>query len=56
MADGTEVIRPVVDVLRPLTRIGNREYVFVDWTEAQDQIVENLMDEWTRYTPVKGAR
>ncbi|MCS6776705.1 MAG: hypothetical protein RMJ43_03520 [Chloroherpetonaceae bacterium] len=51
LADGTEVLQQVVDVLRPLTRIGNREYVFVDWTEAHDQIVESLMDEWTRYTP-----
>lgn len=55
MADGTEVIKPVVDVLRPLTRVGKRDYVFVDWTEAQDQIIENLMDEWTRYTPARIA-
>lgn len=56
LADGTEVLQQVTDVLRPLTRIGNREYVFVDWTEAHDQIVESLMDEWTRYTPPSRQR
>lgn len=55
MADGTEALKPVLDVLRPLTRIGKREYLLVDWLEAQDVIVENLMDEWTRYTPAKPA-
>lgn len=55
MADGTEALKPVLDVVRPLTRIGNREYLLVDWLETQDVIVENLMDEWTRYTPAKSA-
>lgn len=49
--DGTEILRETIEVLRPLTRHASRDYVFVDWREALDQTVENLMDEITRYTP-----
>ena len=53
LADGTEVYQRVSDVVHPLTKIGNREYLFADWQEANDLAIENFLDELTRYTPEK---
>jgi hypothetical protein len=53
MADGTTVVYDDVDVAHPLTHIGKKEYLMVDWTEAQDVMIEDLLDEWVRYTPEK---
>ena len=51
LADGTLVLRQTIDVIHPLTRIGTRRFVLADWLETDDQIIEDLMDEITRYTP-----
>jgi hypothetical protein len=51
LADGTLVLRQTLDVVHPLTRIGTRQFVLADWIETDDQIIEDLMDEVTRYTP-----
>ena len=51
LADGTMVLRQTIDVVHPLTRIGARQFVVADWIETDDQIIEDLMDEVTRYTP-----
>lgn len=53
LADGTESFQRVSEVVHPLTRIGKREYLFVDWQEADDLAIENFLDELTRYTPPK---
>jgi len=53
MADGTEALHDEVDVVHPLTHLGNREYLLADWTETQDVMIDDLLDEWTRYTPQK---
>jgi len=53
LADGTEVLHDYLEVMHPLTRIGEREYLLADWTESEDLLIENFMDELTRYTPKK---
>ncbi len=53
MADGAEALRYDVNAVHPLTHIGNRLYLLTDWTETQDLMFEDLLDEWTRYTPEK---
>jgi hypothetical protein len=52
-ADVKEAMRDDVDVVHPLTHIGNREYLLTDWMETQDVMFEDLLDEWSRYTPEK---
>ena len=37
----------------PVTQIGSRQYLFVDWQEASDLAIENFLDELCRYTPEK---
>jgi len=56
LADGTEVVQRVCDVVHPVTQIGNRKYLFADWQEANDLAIENFMDELVRFTPEKPAR
>lgn len=51
LADGSLVLRQTIDVVHPLTRIGSRVFVVADWIETEDEIIEDLMDEVTRYTP-----
>jgi hypothetical protein len=53
LANGVEAYQRVSDVVHPVTKIGNREYLFVDWQEASDLAVENFIDELTRFTPEK---
>ena len=55
LADGTEVFQRVSDVVHPVTQIGNRNYLFVDWQEANDLAIENFLDELVRFTPEKPA-
>lgn len=50
-ADGTEILHDFVEVMHPLTRIGRRQFLLADWTDAEDQVVEEFLDEMTRYTP-----
>jgi hypothetical protein len=53
LPDGTESFRYTIDVARPLSRIGTRDYSLVDWYETVDHNVENFLDEFVRYTPAK---
>lgn len=53
LADGTEALHDYPEVLHPLTKIANRNFLFVDWMETEDQLIEGFLDEWTRYTPAK---
>ena len=53
LPDGTESFRYTIDAARPLSRIGTRDYSLVDWYETVDQNIENLLDEFVRYTPSK---
>ena len=50
LRDGTEVLHDFVEALHPVTH-GGRDVLLVDWTEAQDTVIEDFMDELTRYTP-----
>ena len=52
LADGTEVFHDYVEALHPVTRSsGSRSYIMADWTEAEDTVVEDFLDELSRYTP-----
>ena len=53
LADATEVLFNPIEVLHPLTSLGKRDFVLADWLETEEQVIENFMDELTRYTPVK---
>ena len=53
LADGTEVLFNPIEVMHPLTSLGKRDFVLADWIETEEQVIENFMDELTRYTPVK---
>ena len=53
LPDGTENFRYTIDVARPLSLIGKRDYGMVDWYETVDQNIENFLDEFVRYIPVK---
>ena len=54
LPDGTEILRDYVEALHPVTSGGGkRDYLLIDWTEAQDVTIEDFMDELTRYTPPK---
>lgn len=53
LADGTEILTHPVEALHPLSRIGDREYLLADWSETEDLVIENFLDELTRYTPRK---
>ncbi len=50
-ADGSEILHSVLVAFQPRTRIGNREFPLADWQEADALLIEDLMDELTRYTP-----
>ncbi len=49
--DGSEILHEFVEVLHPVTKIGNRDYTQVDMTETHEQIIENFLDELSRYLP-----
>ena len=53
LSDGTEVQRDYVEALQPVTPGGGakRDYLLIDWTEAQDITLEDFMDELSRYAP-----
>ncbi|HZO90203.1 MAG TPA: hypothetical protein VFB38_17885 [Chthonomonadaceae bacterium] len=53
LADGTEVLHDYVEALQPLSRIGSREYLLADWLDATALVIEDMLDELTRYTPPK---
>lgn len=49
--DGKVVIHQTFEVVHPVTKLGQRLFLLADWTETVDQIIEDFMDELTRYTP-----
>ena len=53
LPDGTEVLRDYVEALQPVTPGSGRgrDYLLIDWTEAQDITLEDFMDELSRYAP-----
>lgn len=51
LADGAEVLQYRGSVEHPLTRVDRRTFLAVDWSEAEDLLVEDMLDEVTRYTP-----
>lgn len=55
LADGTEIHHAFIEALQPVTRLGSREFVLEDWKEAEALVIEDLLDELTRYTPASPA-
>ncbi len=53
LADGTEILHAYMEVKNPLTPPEGRDYRLADWTDAQELMIENMMDEWTQFTPSK---
>lgn len=51
LADGTEVLHEVREAAQPLSRIGQQQFPLADWKEVEALLVENVLDEVTRYTP-----
>ena len=53
LPDGAEVLRDYVEALQPVTSGSGhgRDYLLIDWTEAQDVTLEDFMDELSRYAP-----
>jgi hypothetical protein len=56
LADGSLVLKYGLDEAHPLTQMGKRQYLAADWMETQELAIEDLMDELTRYTPLKPAK
>lgn len=55
LPDASEALREYTEVLHPVSKIGRRTFLLADWTETEDQVIENFLDELTRYTPLKTA-
>lgn len=51
LPEGTEALHGYMRVLNPLSKAAGRDFVLPDWIDAQNLMIENLMDEWTYYTP-----
>ena len=51
LPEGTEVLHGYMRVKIPTSGQGHRAFVLADWSDAQDLMIENLMDEWTYYLP-----
>ena len=51
LPDGSEILRDFVEAFQPVTPGGQRDYLLIDWTQAQDITLEDFMDELSRYTP-----
>ena len=51
MPEGTEALHGYMRVLNPLSKAVGRDFILPDWIDAQNLMIENLMDEWTYYTP-----
>lgn len=56
LPDGNEILHSYIEVLHPLSKSGSRDYLLPDWLETEDLIVEDLMDEITRYAPPKTSQ
>ena len=53
LPDGAEVLHETTEVMHPVSKIGARTFLLTDWTETEDEIIEDFLDELTRYTPLK---
>lgn len=53
LPDGIEVLHETTEVLHPAGKIGSRTFLLADWTETEDEVIEDFLDELTRYTPLK---
>lgn len=53
LPDATEVLHAYTEIFHPVSRLGSRTFLMVDWTEAEEEVVESFLDELTRYTPLK---
>lgn len=53
LPDGTEVLHAYVESLHPLTPTNKPAHLLADWQEATEQVIEDFLDELTRYTPEK---
>ncbi len=51
--DGLTAFRDPLTVDHPLTQIGGRQFLLEDWEEAENLMIEDFLDDWTRYTPDK---
>ena len=56
LADGSLVLKYALDEAHPLTQMGKRQYLAADWMETQELAIEDMMDELTRYTPLKPSK
>ncbi len=53
LPDSTEALHAYMEVLHPVSKLGSRTFLLIDWTETEDQVIEDFLDELTRYTPLK---
>lgn len=53
LPDGTEVLHAYTEALHPVSKLGSRTFLLTDWTETEDEVIEDFLDELTRYTPLK---
>ena len=53
LPDATDVLHETVEVLHPASKIGSRTFLLTDWIETEDEVIEDFLDELTRYTPLK---
>lgn len=51
LPDATEGLHGYMRVRNPLSRHAGRPFVLADWIDAQDLMIENMMDEWTYLLP-----
>ncbi len=50
LGDGTEVLHAYLETIQPVSR-GRRSHLLADWTDVEGLIIEDFLDELTRYTP-----
>ncbi|MCW3099878.1 MAG: hypothetical protein JWL77_5496 [Chthonomonadaceae bacterium] len=53
LPDGTEVLHAYTEALHPVSKLGSRTFLLADWTETEDEVVEDFLNELTRYMPLK---
>ena len=53
LPDATEGMHGYMRVRNPLSRVAGHPFVLADWIDAQDLMIENMMDEWTYLLPKK---
>ncbi len=56
LANGTLVLKHSLEEFHPVTQLGKQQFLLADWIETEELLVEDLMDEITRYTPIKPTK